>query len=195
MPQEVIGPRPRLAERVHVRAAEEVRLHVHLLDVELARLDLVVNPLMAGIEAARMAHHGDLACLPLRRRRRFRAGKAVGQRDLDLHVLARGKRRHRLVRVHLRGRAQDHRIHVFHGKRLGQVGAGVADAVLARDLFGLVELAADHRHHADARDVLDAVEVLDAERAGAGQRDVDRVVAHGFSRMRWPTAVFDAGTW
>ena len=36
VPQQVVGPAARLAERVHVGAAEEVGLHVHLLDVELA---------------------------------------------------------------------------------------------------------------------------------------------------------------
>ena len=67
MPQQVVGPRARLAERVHVRAAEEVGLHVHLLDVELARPDLPVHPLVAGIEAARVADHRDLARCLLRR--------------------------------------------------------------------------------------------------------------------------------
>jgi hypothetical protein len=36
VPQQVVGPAARLAQRVHVGAAEEVGLHVHLLDVELA---------------------------------------------------------------------------------------------------------------------------------------------------------------
>jgi hypothetical protein len=51
-------------------------------------------------------------------------------------------------------------------------------AVLLRDLLRLVELAADDRHHANAGDVLDAVEVLHPERAGARERDIDRLVVH-----------------
>ena len=48
VPQQVVGPAARLAERVHVRAAEEVGLHVHLLDVELAGDDPLVHPLVAA---------------------------------------------------------------------------------------------------------------------------------------------------
>ena len=39
VPEQVIGPAARLAQRVHVGAPEEVGLHVHLLDVQLAGLD------------------------------------------------------------------------------------------------------------------------------------------------------------
>ena len=38
VPQQMIGPAARLAGRVHVGAAEEIGLHVHLLDFELAGL-------------------------------------------------------------------------------------------------------------------------------------------------------------
>ncbi len=59
----------------------------------------------------------------------------------------------------------------------------------------LLELAADQRDDLDAVDVLDAVEMLDAERAGAGERDFDGLGScQLFSRIRWPTAVLDAGT-
>ena len=45
-------------------------------------------------------------------------------------------------------------------------------------------------------DLLDRVEVLDAERAGTGEGDLTAwIVMRQFSRIRWPTAVFDAGTW
>ena len=55
VPQQMVRPAPRLAERVHVGAAEEVRLHVHLLHLQLARLDALVHPLVARVEAARVA--------------------------------------------------------------------------------------------------------------------------------------------
>ena len=78
------------------------------------------------------------------------------------------------------------------GQAVGQVGGDVLDAVLVGDLAGLVQVAADQRDDFDAIDVLDAVEVLLPERARTGERHFD---GHAwFSRIRWPTAVFDAGT-
>ena len=61
MPQQMVGPRARLAERVHVRAPEKIGLHIHLLDRHLARHDAAMNPLVRGIEPARMADHADEA--------------------------------------------------------------------------------------------------------------------------------------
>jgi hypothetical protein len=55
VPQQVVRPRARLAERIHVGAAEEIGLHVHLLDAELARGDPPMDPLMRGIEPPGMA--------------------------------------------------------------------------------------------------------------------------------------------
>ncbi len=46
MPEEVVGPTPRLAERVQVGAAKEVRLHVHLEDPKFAGANALVDPLM-----------------------------------------------------------------------------------------------------------------------------------------------------
>jgi len=66
MPQQVIGPTARLAERVEVGAAEEIGLHVHLLDLQFAGGDLVVDPLMAGVEAPHVPSHRDETGLPLR---------------------------------------------------------------------------------------------------------------------------------
>ncbi len=71
------------------------------------------------------------------------------------------------------GRAQDHRVELRQRQAVGEVGGHMADAVFAGDFPGLVELAADQRDDFDAIDVLDAVEMLDAEGAGAGQRDFD----------------------
>ncbi len=47
VPQQVVGPRPRLALGVDVLAAEEIGLHVHLLEVRVRRRDLRVDILMA----------------------------------------------------------------------------------------------------------------------------------------------------
>jgi hypothetical protein len=43
--------------------------------------------------------------------------------------------------------------------------------VLRGDFASVVELSSDHRYEFDAVDVADAVEVLEAERAGAGERN------------------------
>ena len=196
VPEQVVGPGARLAERVDVRAAEEVGLHVHLLDRELAGDDPLVHPLVARIEAARVADHRDQARLLLRPRDGLGVGEAVGERDLDLHVLARLRHAIACARVQLRGRGEDHRVDVRAREALGEVGRHVADAELARDLLRRLERAADERDDLDAVDLRERFEVLDAEGAGAGEAIfMMRSRQRGFSRMMWPTAVFDAGTW
>ena len=47
VPQQMVGPAPRVAGGVDVLAAEEIGLHVHLLDLQLAGLDLLVDVLVA----------------------------------------------------------------------------------------------------------------------------------------------------
>jgi hypothetical protein len=103
VPEQAIGPRPCLALRVHVLAAEETGLEVHLLNGELARDDPVVNVVMARIEAPGVAHHADQAGFPLFGEHRFRIGEAVGERDFDLDVLAGVHALDRLGGVHLGG--------------------------------------------------------------------------------------------
>ena len=182
MPQQVVGPAARLAQRIHVAAAKEEGLHIHLLDLVLAVLDLAVHELMARIEAAGVAAHRHQAGLALQVDHCLRIPPAVGQRDLDLHMLAGLQALKRLRRMHLGRRAQDHGVHVLERQAGGEVGGDVADAVLLRHFLGLGQLAADQRHHLDTVDVLDAIEVLDAECAGAGQCDSDR--HNGFSKIR-----------
>src|SRR5262249_61081341 len=63
MPEEMVGPAARIAGRIDVLAAEKIGLHVHLLDRELALLDALVDPLVAGVEAADVTAHGDDAGL------------------------------------------------------------------------------------------------------------------------------------
>ena len=97
--------------------------------------------------------------------------------------------------------AQDDGVDVVAGEHLVQVGRGVAGAVLPRDLLGLLQPAADHGRDGDAVDGGEAVEVLDAERAGPGECDphglvlfLARTGPEGRS-TRCPTAVLDPGTW
>jgi len=65
MPQQVIGPTARLAERIGIGAPEEIGLHIHLQHFQFPGKDALVNPLMTGIEAARVTGHGDYARLAL----------------------------------------------------------------------------------------------------------------------------------
>ncbi len=79
----------------------------------------------------------------------------------------------RLRGVHLRRRGEDDRVEAGLLQRLGKLRRRVADAVFGGRLLRLVEFAADQRDHLDAVDQLDRVEMLEAERAGAGERDLD----------------------
>ena len=98
--------------------------------------------------------------------------------------------------MHLRRRAEDDGIDLLQRKAVGELGRDVPDAVFGRDLLCRLQPAADQRHHLDPVDVLDAVEMPDAERARTGERDLDRSwPCQLFSRIRWPTAVLLAGTW
>lgn len=84
---------------------------------------------------------------------------------------------HRLGRVHLRGRGEDHRVQRLQPQAVGEVGGHVRDAVLVGHLLGLGEVATDHRDHLHVGDVLHRIEMLDAECAGTGQCHVDRHVS------------------
>ena len=108
VPQQMVGPAARLAGGVDVLAAEEIGLHVHLLDLQLALLDPLVDPLVAGIEAAHMAGHGDDAGLLGDLRQRLGILDIVGDRNLDQHGLAGAHHLLALAEVHLRRRGEDH---------------------------------------------------------------------------------------
>ena len=108
VPEQVIGPAPRLARRVHVLAPEEIGLHVHLLDIQFALLDALVHPLMAGIEAPHVADHGDDAGFVGDLHQRLGVLDRVGDRDFDQHVLAGAHHLFALAEVHFRRRGEDH---------------------------------------------------------------------------------------
>jgi hypothetical protein len=162
----VVGPAARIARRIDVLAAEEVGLHVHLLDLELALLDALVNPLMARIEAAHMPTHGDDAALLGDLDQLLGVLDAVGDRDFDQHVLARAHHLLALPEVHLRRRGQDHRVGTLDA--FGKVAGVMGDAVFLGDFGGGVLIAAHERGHLDVGNALERVEVLLTERALAG---------------------------
>ncbi len=74
MPQQMVRPGARLARRVHVRAAKEIRLHVHLKHLQFPGLDLLVNVLMARIETPRVPAHTNDAGFLLRLQQHVRVG-------------------------------------------------------------------------------------------------------------------------
>ena len=88
MPQQVVGPATRLSERIHVGTAEEEGLHVHLLNLEFASADFLVHPLVAGVEAPRVAAHRGEPGFLLQAHHFLGVFQAVGQRDFHLHMLA-----------------------------------------------------------------------------------------------------------
>ena len=141
--------------------------------MELVLEDALAHELMARVEAAGVADHGDEPGLLLRRDHRFRVLQAVGERNLDLHMLAGLEALKRLRGVHLRRRGQDDRVEPRKLQGVGEIGRDMADAIFRRRLLGLVELAPDERDRLDPVDLLDRVEVFQAEGAGAGKRDFE----------------------
>ncbi len=194
MPEQVIGPAPRLAFGVHVLATEEIGLDVHLLDGEVARRDPVVDELVARIEPAGVADHAGQAGFLLLSQHCLGIAQAVGERDLDLDMLARVHALDRLVGVHLRGRAQDHRVDIVPREAVGEIGRRMADAIFVGDRLGRFEAAADEGDDLDAVDQLEAVEMFFTECAGTGEGDFHvQILLTGWApairgRCRWRRA-------
>ncbi len=71
--------------------------------------------------------------------------------------------------MHLRGRAQNHGVHVTARQALVEGGGHVTNAVPCCNLFGFVQVAADERRDLHTVNELDGVQVFDAEGAGTRQ--------------------------
>ena len=97
---------------------------------------------------------------------------AVGDRDLDQHVLAGAHHLLALPEVHLGRRGQDHRVGALDA--FGEIAGVMGNAVLLGDLGGGVLVAADQRGHLDLGNALERVEMLLAEGALAGYADFHR---------------------
>jgi len=118
MPQQVVGPAAGLAQSVDVAAPKEEGLHIHVLHVELACHHFVVYPLVAGVKAARVPAPDYQASLRLQCHYGLGIRQAVCHRNFCLHMLARFHACNGLRGVHLRRRAQNHRINVGQGQAL-----------------------------------------------------------------------------
>ena len=171
VPQEMVGPAARLARRVHVGAAEEIGLDIHLLNLDLAGLDLLVNILVARIEAADMAAHGDDAGLLLHAEDALAVGERVGHRNLDEHVLARAHRELGLVGVDLGRARDDRRLDARLPQTLGEIGGPMRNLPLLGEGLGAFAPAAGDGHDLGAGDVLQRLHVARAE--GALSRESD----------------------
>ena len=163
VPEQVIGPAARLAGGIDVAAPEEIGLHVHLLDFQLALCDALVHPLMARVEAPHVAAHGGDAGFLGDLNQRFGVLDAVGDRDFDQHMLAGAHHLLALAEMHLGRRGQDHRIGALDA--FGELAGEMRDAVFLGDLGGGVLIAADQRGDLDAGNALERVEMFLPERA------------------------------
>ena len=121
MPQQMVGPGTSFAKRIGVCATEEEGLYIHVLDRELAGLDLVVHPLVRWVEATNVADHTHLAGTFLSLDNGFCISQVVGERNLDEYVFAGFHACDCLAGVHLRGCCQNHRIDSVERQRIGQV--------------------------------------------------------------------------
>ena len=175
MPQQMIRPAAGLAERIHVRAAKEVGLHIHLLNVEFASFDLLVHILMRRIEAPRVATH-----------RHFSAGLGslhhfltfsihITQRNFHLDMLACFKAGKRLRGMHLRGRAEDYGIEFFDFQGLRQIGGHMGDAIFGGHFLRLAQIATDQGDDFHIVNQFECIQMLDAESACAGESYVNHL--------------------
>src|SRR5690606_30183106 len=146
-----------------VLTAEEERLHDQMLKLQLAGNDLVVNPLVRRVEAARVARHRNQPGLALHLVYALGVGEIVGDRDLDLDVLAGAHHLLRLLRMDLRRRRDDRGIDTGLRERLVEIRGPVRNTVLLRDRFGGLGAASREADDLDAVDVLQSVEMLSPE--------------------------------
>src|SRR5437867_492018 len=88
MPQKMVRPASGLSCRIHIGPAEEKGLHDQVLQLEFARFDLFMNPLMTRVETPCVTAHGSKSCLFLNSKNPLGVGDRVGDRYLDLNVFA-----------------------------------------------------------------------------------------------------------
>src|ERR1700730_8305034 len=159
----MISPAPRIAGSVDVLATEEIGLHVHLLNGQFAFLDALVNPLAAGIEAAHVAAHGNDPRLFGDPYQVLSVLNAVGDRDLDQHVLAGAHHLLALPEMHLGRRGQDHRVGALDA--LGEIAGVMWDSIFLGNFRGCILIAANERRDLHLGNPLERVEMLLAESA------------------------------
>ena len=141
-------------------------MHVHLLNLQLALLNLLVNELMAGIEAAHVTAHGNHAGFLRDLHQRFGILDAVGDGNFDQHMLAGAHHLLALTKVHLGRGGEDHCVGALDALR--EIAGMVRNAVLLGDFRRGVLIAADQRGHLDLRYALERIQMLLPERTLTG---------------------------
>ena len=169
VPEQVIGPAARIAGGVDVLPSEEIGLHVHLLDLQFAGLDLLVHVLVARVETPHVAAHGGDAGFLGDLHQVLGVLDAVGDRNFHQHVLAGAHHLLALAEVHLGRRGQDHGVGALDA--LAQFAGVMRNAVFLGDLGGRVLIAADQRGDFHALDTLQGIKMLLAKCALAGDTD------------------------
>ena len=118
-------------------------MYVHLLQSKFAGIDFPVHPLVRRIEATRVANHADLAGFLLSDRDRLGILEAVGERYLDLNMLAGPQALYGLRGMHLCWRAQNDRIDRWIAERIVESRAMTVVAVFSGKRLGALWDPAD----------------------------------------------------
>ena len=92
----MIGPASRLTQRIEITATKEIRLHIQLLNRQLAPCNTLMYPLVTGIEAANMARHCNQTRFELQRSKSLSLFQIVCHRNLYQDMLASAEGLHRL---------------------------------------------------------------------------------------------------
>ena len=157
VPQQMIGPTARLTQGVHIGTAKKIGLHVHLKHIEMACLDLLMNKLVTGIKAPRMAAHGHQTVLLLQCHHLGTVFVNITQGNFHLHMFASFKASNGLRGMHLCGSTQNNRIHLFDRQTFIQVAGDMRNAVFVGYFLGFFQLTANEGHHFNAINELDAI--------------------------------------
>ena len=165
VPQQVVGPGTGLTLGVGVGTTEEVGLNVHLLDVQFASLDLVVNPLVRRVETTGLTRHGHQTGALLYFNQLAGIFDVVGHRDFNHHVLASFQTLDGLGGVHGGWGSQQNAVYVVASQGFGQVGAVVWNATLFSNLLDHVRTGTNNGYHFCAFNVGYSIQVFLAESA------------------------------
>ena len=158
--------------------------------------DASVDPLVRRIEATRVPDHADQAGLASAIRSTASASPQLSASGISTCTcLPAFMHCDRLLRVHLRRRAQNRR----RRRPLATARRSARSSrARCRTSSRLPASARVRRPTSDTTSTpsifLIASRCFCAERAGAGDDDLHDAAHRPFSRIRWPTAVFEAGT-
>ena len=192
MPEEVVDPRARLAVHVQVRAAEEVRLDDHVMQVEGALADPPVDFAVRARKPPSVGDHADFARLALRVQHPLCVGEIKAHRNLDLDVLALRQGEQRLLAVLFGGGRQNDRIDTGPLDTGGEVRRLKRNIPLLREFPAAFVGAAGNRHHFHAVNFFQRLHVNGAHRSGTRQTNLHRDASIPFlpfppffSHWRW----------